>query len=423
VDTVYAATIGDAAVAAIGLAVPFEFLMIALWVGLSTGLTSSLSRAMGSGEGEKIRQYQRACWVLTLVLAPLFIALGAVLWFAAPRLGLDEEVYRSFRIYGATLIGGSALTTFWSVIPDSVVKAHQDTRTTMWAGIWSNVLNLSLNTFFLFVLEWGIFGIALSTVLGRIGGLVYALVKAHGHETRRRAAGTHEKPGRDPHPYRAIFALAVPSSLTFILMAAETAVINTLLATGEHKTESLAAYSIFDRVFRLALQPVIAIAVAMLPFAALRFGNRDLKGIRRGIREGSVASVVYSIALVAPAVLLAAPLLAGWLAESPLTAEYAGTALRFVPLFCLTLIPFLLCRPVFEAMGRGGPGLAMAVLRYGVLTLPLAWVGMVAARSLGHAELYGLLIGILAASAVSSALFAGWTRSALRKAEGGLARD
>ena len=38
VDTIYAATIGDSAVAAIGLTVPFEFLMIALWVGMSTGL-------------------------------------------------------------------------------------------------------------------------------------------------------------------------------------------------------------------------------------------------------------------------------------------------------------------------------------------------------------------------------------------------
>ena len=42
VDTIYAATLGDASVAAIGLSLPFEFLMIAVWVGLSTGLTSRL---------------------------------------------------------------------------------------------------------------------------------------------------------------------------------------------------------------------------------------------------------------------------------------------------------------------------------------------------------------------------------------------
>ena len=51
VDTMYAAILGDAAVAAIGLTIPFEFLMIAIWVGLSTGLTSALSRALGAREG------------------------------------------------------------------------------------------------------------------------------------------------------------------------------------------------------------------------------------------------------------------------------------------------------------------------------------------------------------------------------------
>ena len=42
VDTIYAAIVGDTAVAAIGLTLPFEFIMIAIWVGLSTGLTSAL---------------------------------------------------------------------------------------------------------------------------------------------------------------------------------------------------------------------------------------------------------------------------------------------------------------------------------------------------------------------------------------------
>lgn len=417
VDTAFAATLGDAAVAAIGLAVPFEFLMIALWIGLSTGLTSALSRAMGSRQGEKIEQYQRATWVLVLVLAPLFLVLGGIIWFAAPRLGVGEELYRSFRVYGATLIAGSALTSFWSVIPDSVVKAHQDTRTTMWAGIWSNVLNVTLNTFFLFVLHWGIFGIALSTVLGRIGGLVYALVKARAHEEKRRATGAYGEPGTDPRPYRTIFSLAVPASLTFGLMAGETAVINTLLATAAHATEALAAFSIFDRVARFALQPVISVGVAMLPYAALRFGNRDLAGIRTGLRQGGIASAAYSVLLVGPLALLGAPWLAEALGESALTARYTATSLQLVPLFCLTAAPFLLCRPVFEAMGRGQPGLVMALLRYALLTPPLAWGGMVAARALGKAELLGLLWGLLVAGLVSSFVFALWLARALRGEE------
>ena len=96
-------------------------------------------------------------------------------------MGLEPETARNFQIYGTVLIGGSAFTTFWSIIPDSLIKAHQDTRSTMWAGIWSNLINVALNTLFVFAFHWGVFGIALSTVLGRIGGLVYALVRAHQH--------------------------------------------------------------------------------------------------------------------------------------------------------------------------------------------------------------------------------------------------
>src|SRR5262245_15505756 len=91
VDTVFAAwAIGDTGVAAIGLTFPLEYLMIALWVGLSTGLTSCLSRAMGAREGEKISQYVRATWICVWVVSPLFLVIGAAIWFIAPRMSSLE---------------------------------------------------------------------------------------------------------------------------------------------------------------------------------------------------------------------------------------------------------------------------------------------------------------------------------------------
>jgi Na+-driven multidrug efflux pump len=413
VDTIYAATIGDAAVAAIGLTVPFEFLMIATWVGLSTGLTSGLSRSMGSREGAKIEQYLRASWRLVALASAVFMLLGVAIWFLAPRFELESEVSRNFQIFGSVMLAGSALTTFWSVIPDSLVKAHHDTRATMWAGIWSNVINVTLNTIFLFVFHWGIFGIALSTVLGRIGGLGYALVQAEKHERRRKAASADAQPGLDPAPYRTILTLAIPSAFTFALMASETALVNALLASLPNPTESIAAYSIFYRVMLFAMNPIIATGVAMLPYAARRFGEHDLEGVRRGLREASAAAALYSVVVVGPLMIIAAPWLADWLAQSPITRDYAAVALRMVPLMCLAGASFLLCRPVFEAMQRGVPGLAIAAMRYVLLTGPLAWLGIRVARSLHEPELYGLLAGLLAAAALASGIFYLWLRSSL----------
>jgi len=302
VDTIYAALLGDKAVAAIGLTIPLEFLMIALWVGLSTGLTALLSRAMGAGEGTRIAQAIRAGWVMVSIVSPLFTLFGAAIWFIAPWLGLEAGVARGFQVYGTVLIAGSAFTTFWSIIPDSLVKAHQDTRSTMWAGIWTNVINVALNTFFIFVLDWGLFGIALSTVLGRIGGLAYAIVRARYHEARRKAAAGDSGGPAESAPYRTILHLAVPSSLTFALMATETGLLNALLAVSPNPTEAIAAHSIFYRLLLFAFQPVIATAVALLPFAArccVRFGclfasmSQNIETCW-GILAGSALSVAVS---------------------------------------------------------------------------------------------------------------------------------
>jgi len=414
VDTAYAATIGDQAQAAIGLTLPFEFLMIALWVGLSTGLTSFLSRALGSREGEKLEQYVSVTWKLVAILAPLFGAIGVGVWFYAPHMELEAEVARSFQIYGAVLIGGSALTSFWSIVPDSLVKAHHDTRSTMWAGILSNLINVALNTLFLFVFHWGIFGIALSTVLGRLGGLFYAMHRARRHEENRRRDWTTITPGLDPHPWRSILSLAIPAALTFVLMSSEISIVNLLLAYTSEPTASIAAMSIYNRIVLFAVNPMIAVAVAMLPFAGRLLGQRDVAGVVRGIGQVSIATLVYVAVVVTPVCLLGGGAIAEALAESEVTARYATFALRLVPLACLVSTPFFLFRPVFEAMGRGKPGLVMAALRYLVLSVPLGWGGLLLSEDAGQPGLYGLLFGMLLAATVTSAVFARWTWRTLR---------
>jgi len=156
---------------------------------------------------------------------------------------------------------------------------------------------------------------------------------------------------------------------------------------------------------------VIAVAVAMLPYAARRVGAEDFGGVWRGFRDANLASSVYSLALLGPILGLSATWIATRLTESPITTEFTAFAIRAAPLACLTTVPFLLCRPVFEAMQRGRPGLVMAIVRYVVLTGPLAWLGMISAARMGQPELYGLIAGTLVAAAISSTVFYVWLRA------------
>jgi len=411
VDIAFASRLGDAAIAAVGgLSFPYEILMIACWVGVSTGLTSNLSQAMGKRQGARIEQILSVSRGIVWSLVPLFSAIAVYIYFGAYHMGLDPVLARQFSIYGGVLIGGSAFTAFWSIIPDSIVKAHHDTKSTMWAGIWSNLINVGLNTLFLFVFHWGVFGIAFSTVLGRFGGLVYALRKAAHHEAARQASGLDTDPTLDPHPLRSFLSLALPSSMTYGLMAVETGLVNWLLARQPNATEAIAAYGIYSRVLQFAAMPIIAAAVAVLPYVARRFGEGNIRAIRDGMRQILLVAVLYCVGLVTPALLVGGPRLARALAESPLTAELATIALALCPLACLAMVPFSLCRPAFEGLQRGRPGLAMAVFRYTILTIPFAFAGMKAADLLGRPPLYGLIAGLIGASGLASAVFFIWMR-------------
>lgn len=409
VDTAYAATLGDAAIAAIGLAIPLEFLMIACWVGLSNGLTSCLSQAMGAGEGARIQQLLGTAWkMITRALLPTFLALAAATGMIAPHLGLEPEVGRLFAVYGSVMLAGSALTGFWSILPDSLIKAHHDTRATMWAGIWSNVINVLLNTIFLFLFHWGIFGIAFSTVLGRFGGLLYALSRARRHEHARKSRGEDQSLRLDNRPYGVILALALPSAAAYALMALESTFVNGVLASTPAATAAIAAYSIYYRVLLFASMPIIAASVATLPYTARLFGRERLTEIRKGFLQVSLSALAYALLLLIPATWFGGPPLARLLAEEPTTAAFAAFALRVIPVAVIVAIPFFLCRPIFEGMQRGRPGLWIALLRYLVLTVPLALAGVKLSRALGFPGFYGLIAGLVAATAISSAWFQIW---------------
>ena len=85
-----------------------------------------------------------------------------------------------------------------------------------------------------------------------------------------------------------------------------------------------------------------------------------------------------------------------------------------MPLACLLGAAFLMCRPVFEGMQRGNPGLILAAIRYVLLTPLAAWLGIHLAHSFGWPGLYGLAIALLAVSAVTSLTFYLWLKIAMR---------
>ena len=401
IDRIYAASLEgqvDAAQAAISLAIPFEFLMIALWVGSSNALTSLLSEAMGAGDDDRVEDLLRTMRRIVLVLGGSFLGLAACIWFFYDRFGLDPDVASAFRVYATVLIGGSAFTAFWSILPDSIVKAHQDTKATMWAGIASSVVNVALNTLFVFVFHWGLFGIGLSTALGRVAGFFYAQYRATAHEHQRRAASRTPSRVRSWAPaVGALLAIAVPSGLTYVLMATEGFLLNGILASGADSKARLAGFGIFDSTLRFLAMPPIALGVALLPLAGRLRGEGRLDELAAEVRAGARWVLGYALLFVAPLWLLFAGPLADALLSEPAAREQARLGLRWLVPGVLAVGMVFFLRPLFDALGVATRGLLMSAIRSLGLIVPGGFLG----------ERLGLLTGLAPAEGFYAGLVLG----------------
>jgi len=424
VDTIFAAELdqtegqGDFARAAITLIAPFEFMMIAVWVGTSNGLTARLSAAMGARDGARIEQLQRATTKIVWGLCAAFLGFAALLWMFPGAVATEGSV-RPLQIYGTVMIAGSALVGFWSILPDSIVKAHHDMRSTMWAGLLSGGVNVALNVLFMRVFHWGMFGIAFSTVLGRAAALVYASRRASFHERRRRAAGRDTGTGVYDAPVRAILAIAVPASITFLLMSVESQAVNMILKRGPNPNSSLAAWGLFDQATRFLAMPVIACGVAMLPLAASLWGRGDCAAIRRELRTALGAGLVYVILIVTPLAFLLGDRVAAALSTAEEATAWAALGIRWLPLAVLAMSPLFILRSTFEGLQRPRPGMVVSFIRTAALAVPLTWLGTRVAPTLGRVPIEGAYVGYTLGVGIASGILYLWLRRVLATASTG----
>jgi MATE family, multidrug efflux pump len=427
VDLGYAVAIQDPdAVAAIGFYLPIQTLYGAVWVGLSGGFTANLSQAMGYGDSARIEKLKRAAIKLLLILIPLLSIFGGLFQFAIPYFGLEPGLTTAFAIYAGVLMVGSPLTGFWSIIPDSIIKAHHDTHSTMVAGLVSTVANVSLNTLFVFGFGMGILGIALATVLSRFASLTYALIRARSLERARLRPSTDDTP-RAPEPrptYRrgpvpGIVILALPGMVAYLLSAVEGGVVNGVLTGLPKSTIAIASFGVYARLLGLALMPAIGASIAVLPFVSRRRAEGRSAELGRELRETFLLCLSLAIVITLPIATflnetLATLILPEELKGSQETIQATMEILRLLPLAALGALPFALLRPVFEAVHQARTGLLISMLRFFVFALPLIFVGVQFAPDLGISSLTGLVLGLLLASILASVATLYYVRRALQ---------
>ncbi|MCR4588612.1 MAG: MATE family efflux transporter [Lachnospiraceae bacterium] len=160
--------LGDNALAAVGNMGSLFFLIVGFSFGLANGFGVLIAQSYGAKNFEELRHRLAGVIELGILLAVALTAFGVLfLPHALIALRTDEQILGDSLTYGYIVFGGLATGICYN-ISAAVLRSLGDSRTPLKAIIISSILNVTLNSVFIFGLHSGVEGAAIATVISQI---------------------------------------------------------------------------------------------------------------------------------------------------------------------------------------------------------------------------------------------------------------
>jgi len=185
IDTKMVGTLGNEAIAAVGLTVQPKFIGLTLFFGINVAVSALVARRKGEQQREKANEILVTASIITLVLCAVISVLFTV--FASPMMswaGSDASTHQGAVDYFQIIMAGTVFNVITMVI-NAAQRGSGNTRLSMVTNLTSSVVNVLFNYLLiegnLGFPAWGIRGAAIATVLGTVvsaGMAIFSLFRA-----------------------------------------------------------------------------------------------------------------------------------------------------------------------------------------------------------------------------------------------------
>ena len=176
VDTMMLSSVGDAAVGAVGTANTYIGVFIIMFNIISSGMIAVMTQYIGANKPGIAYQAKQIGAVFNAILG---ILLSVFLFFFSGKVLELVGVAPMLMDYAKTyleIVGGFCFLNALIPIFSSYLRAFGYSKHPLYATMTGNILNLVLNAFFLFVMKWGVAGVAIATVISRIVNLLINII-------------------------------------------------------------------------------------------------------------------------------------------------------------------------------------------------------------------------------------------------------
>ena len=278
-DMFFIGRLGDTAqVGAISIVGPVFSLLSAVSTMIGVGGCTTIAKALGGGNTEDSRTYASLCGWTFLIFGGVFSLI--VQMFTGPLLRAleapaDMEHYAG--IYMRVLAMGAPVMLFSQGMA-MLIRSEGAIKEGLIGNLSGTVVNLVLDPLFILVLNWGVAGAAVATVLGNLVGSAYFV-----SYILRKSSILNLKPQcalRSPGSLFPMMALGLPNALSSILSGLASTFSNRLLSA--YGTNAIAAMGAAGKITMLIGLVQMGICMGVQPMMAYNYGARNLARLTEG---------------------------------------------------------------------------------------------------------------------------------------------
>lgn len=396
-DTYFVSQLGTRELAAMSFTFPVVFAMFGIAMGLGTATTSSVSRAIGRGEPQRIGRLTTDSFILSFLTVLIFAAIGmATIEPLFRALGAGEEVLPLITDYMLIWYPGMVFLVI-PMVSNAAIRATGNTRFPALIMIIGTSLNCLLDPILIFgwfgVPRLELKGAAIATVIARAITLVASLAIVHFKE--RLLDLSRPKVKDVIQSWKQISAIAIPAAMTNIVQPISFGIVTRIVAL--HGEAAIAAWGAGTRVTAFVLIPVYALCSGLVPFVGQNWGASQFHRVRTARRYSYRFAFLWGLLMLA-----AMSATAEWVAlifsAEEAVVERIVLYLWILPIaYGMTGI-FDIAEEVMNAIGKPLAAVLQTLIHMLVFYLPLAMAG---SRWL---ELTGLFSGLAIADILGGLL-------------------
>lgn len=221
--------------------------------------------------------------ILGLLLNPLILS-----WLKVP-----DELLSLTHSYISIYIAGMACIFIYD-ISRAIIVALGDAKSSMFLLLFSSVLNIVLDLFFICVLKSGVGGAALATILAQFSGMLIALFILK--KKLSPYAKEIKTPLMDFKKIREILSISIPTIVQQIILSLSALFLQSLV--NPYGSEVISGYLAVNKIMLFGMLIVIGLSQALSIFTAANSGQNNVTRIREAYILCMKITSVYLLLLI-----------------------------------------------------------------------------------------------------------------------------